>query len=330
MHDIFHRLAAMNGGYFPRHQLLDSGFTDEHIRQALRDSEIVRIRHGMYAPALAQAALNPEGQHRVLAHSVADRLGHAVAISHISAATEYGLETFGVDLSVVHVTRLDNSSGRREAGVIHHEGLVIAESDLREIDGRLYVEPVRSVLETCTLASIESGMVTTSSALRTGAVDEGQLRDMARRLERWRGVRHARIACQLADKRFESVGEVRSFHMCWRWALPKPELQFEIFDHNGRLIGRTDFAWPEFRHLGEFDGLVKYGRLNPYGNDPGRAIEDEKLREDLMRDQTNGMSRWVWSDLHPSQQRTTIDKIKRGMEQSKRLYLRNAVSIPLG
>lgn len=329
MHDIFFRLAEANDGYFARHEFLDSGYTDDHLRQALRDNAILRIRHGTYAPAAAFSALSPEGKHRVLAHSVADRLGHAVAISHVSSATEYELATYGVNLAIVHLTRLDSSSGRREAGVIHHKGLLVADRDLREINGRLYVEPVRAVAETCTLVSIESGMVTASSALRLNLATKDQLFEMAAQLDRWRGVRGARIAFQLSDKRFESVGEVRSFHMCWRWNIPRPELQFEVFDSAGRLIGRTDFAWPEFRHIGEFDGLVKYGRLNPYSTDPGRAIVDEKRREDAIRSEALGASRWTWSEVAPSQQRRTTDLIKRGMEQSRRLYLRNAVTIPL-
>ncbi len=45
---------------------------------------------------------------------------------------------------------------------------------------------------------------------------------------------------------------------------------------------------------------VKYGRLNPYATDPGQAIADEKIREDRVRDQQLGMSRWVWAGLAPT------------------------------
>lgn len=330
MNDDFTALAARNGGYIARHELLDFGLTDDHIRQALRDQALERIRHGTYAPSMSWAALTPMEKHRVLTHSVVDRLGHAVATSHVSAAAEHELESYDIDLSHIHLTRLDSSSGRREAGVVYHEGRVIAERDLLEIDGRLCVEPARAVAETCTTSSIESGMVTASSALRLGLADKEQLCELMSSLEHWRGSRHARIACQLSDKRFESVGEVRSFHMFWRWRVPMPELQYEVFTSHGRLIGRTDFAWLAFRHVGEFDGLMKYGRVNPFGRDPGRAITVEKVREDNVRAESFGMSRWIWSGLAPSQQGETVRMITRGMEQSRRLYLRNAVTIPLG
>ena len=47
----------------------------------------------------------------------------------------------------------------------------------------------------------------------------------------------------------------------WTQHLPEPQLQFKVYDEVGNLIGITDFAWPEFGLLGEFDGKIKYGRL---------------------------------------------------------------------
>ncbi|MCW2789937.1 MAG: hypothetical protein JWP56_2240, partial [Aeromicrobium sp.] len=76
-------------------------------------------------------------------------------------------------------------------------------------------------------------------------------------------------------------------------------------------------------------GLKKYGRLNPFADDPGRIIEKEKIREDLVRDELLGMSRWVWAGLDESTQEKTADKIKQSMERSRRLYARNATVIPL-
>lgn len=328
MNDIFTTLSAARG-YVSRHELIDCGFTDSHIGQALRAKVIVRIRHGTYVPAAIWNEMTAVGRHRILTHSVADRLGDAVAISHSSAAAEYGCDLFDADLSTVHVTRLDHGSGRSEAGVVHHSGLVLADDELEVIDGRLYVKAARAVAETCLISSIESGMVVASSALRTEVVNESQLRDLAERFDRWRGVRHARLACQLADGRLESVGEVRSFHMAWKWGLPAPTLQYEVRDRTGRLLGRTDFAWLEHRHVGEFDGLVKYGRLNPDSRDPGATITDEKIREDLIRGEYLGMSRWTWRDVDPIRQRKTVQRIKADLDQSKRLYFRNAVTIPL-
>ena len=67
----------------------------------------------------------------------------------------------------------------------------------------------------------------------------------------------------------------------------------------GNLVGITDFAWPEYRLLGEFDGKVKYGRLLKPGEEPGDAVFREKIREDLLREATRwALIRFVWANLY--------------------------------
>jgi hypothetical protein len=71
-----------------------------------------------------------------------------------------------------------------------------------------------------------------------------------------RGTRSARRAIGAADGRSESVGESRSRALMIDAGLPMPELQVEIRQPDGWLIGRSDFGWKEHRLLGEFDGRV--------------------------------------------------------------------------
>lgn len=321
--------AEVNGGYLMRHQLLDLGHSDASIRRARQAGVLVRLRHGTYVPAVSWHDLSPAARHRVLTFSVLDKLGPGVAATHQSAAAIHDYDLYDVELGTVHVTRLDGSSGRREAGVVHHHGQVVPERDLVEIDGRLVVEPMRTVFEACSLASTESGMVLASSALRTDSFSKEELVEAGQRFDHWLGTRRARLAIRLADGRLETVGEARSLHMMWRHRIPHPELQWVVIDSNGVQIARTDFAWLLYRHTGEFDGLIKYGRLNPFSRDPGELIVKEKVREDLVRDEELGMSRWVWAGLAPRTQAQTAQKILQGMERSKRLYLRNATVIPL-
>lgn len=60
----------------------------------------------------------------------------------------------------------------------------------------------------------------------------------------------------------------------------------------------TDWAWPEFGLLGEFDGRIKYGRLLKPGQDPGDVVFEEKRREDELREITGfSMIRLIWSDF---------------------------------
>jgi hypothetical protein len=112
-----------------------------------------------------------------------------------------------------------------------------------------------------------------------------------------RGVAAARRAVALLDGRSESAGESASRVVLHEVGLPPSDLQLEVLDDGGRMVGRCDFGWQEHRTVGEFDGRVKYGRLLK----PGQASEDvvyaEKRREDALRDQGWQVVRWSWPDL---------------------------------
>lgn len=319
-------IAALNGGYLMRHQLNDLGQSDAMIRQAMRAGRLLRVRHGTYVVAEVWRLLSATERHAVLTRSVLDKLGSGVAATHQSAAALHGLDHFDVDLDLIHVTRLDGRGGRHEAGVLFHEGR-IEDDELVEVDGRQVIEPLRATFEACSVSSVETGMVLATSAMRRNNVTRDELEEHVRRFEHWPGARRARLAIRLSDPRLESVGEVRSIHLMWEHRIPHPELQWEVFSHDGVLIARVDFAWIAARHTGEFDGMVKYGRFNPSTTEPGRVIEKEKVREDLVRGENHGMTRWVWDGLAPARRRATADRILQGIEQSRRLYCRNATTI---
>ena len=98
--------------------------------------------------------------------------------------------------------------------------------------------------------------------------------------------------------------------------LPEPELQFEVFDPTGHLVGRSDFCWRDSRTLGEFDGQVKYGRLLRPGQDVGAVVAEEKEREDRLRDEGFQVVRWTWPDL--SRPERLRGRIVRALERGAR------------
>lgn len=239
---------------------------------------------------------------------MAHRLGGRVALSHVSAAAMHGLALWDVDLSQVHVTRLDGAAGRAEAGVRYHQGGCLA-SDLVEVDGVPCVSRARAAVEVSLLCSVESAVVTLDSALRR----ECTLEELAARtalMHQWPGARRLNVALRLADGRAESVGESRTRYLCYLYNLPAPELQFEVYDDHGNLAGIADFAWPDHQLLGEFDGRVKYGRLLRPGEEAQDAVFREKRREDRLRELTQwSMVRLTWGDLHSGA--ATAERIRR-------------------
>jgi hypothetical protein len=292
------RVIAATRGVFLRREARDLGFDDASVTAAVRAGVWVRVRRGAYTFTDLWRQADPTARHLIRARAVLRSLGPSVALSHGSATVAHGIATFGLDLSRVHVTRLDKGAGRTEPDVVHHEGTCV-DGDVVEKDGMLLMRPDRAVLEAASLAPVEPGLVSVDSALHQRLVTQEALEARVRVMERWPFTRRLRLVVGLADARAESVGESRGRYLIWKYGLPAPELQFRVCDAFGELIGITDYAWPRHRLLGEFDGKAKYGRLLAPGQDPGDAVFAEKRREDRLREVTGwSMLRITWADLY--------------------------------
>ena len=319
MEHVIEALCATHGFAY-RHEFLAAGLRDAHIRLAVRAGLIERIRHGTYAPTALLAQMSPEQRHLLLARSVLMKLGGGVALSHHSAAIAHTGVSYGVDLNVVHVTRLDGRSGSTEGGVEHHVGVVVPDADLCVVDGMRTVIAPRAIIESCSRSSVESGMVSASFAIRHGACGIDDLRDRMASHERWPGMLTVRLAVQGAEPACESVGEVRSMHFFATHGIPRPVPQVVLADSEGEF-GRGDFGWLDFWHVGEFDGLIKYGRLNPYSSElSGEVLVMEKRREDRVRDLELGVSRWGHIDLAPDRRDDLARRILAGLDRSRRRH----------
>ena len=78
------------------------------------------------------------------------------------------------------------------------------------------------------------------------------------------------------------------------WGSPAPVLQHAFYDSDG-FIGRTDFFWPEYGVIGEFDGDAKYLDDDLLGDRTAReAVLAEKKREDRLRALGYTVVRWDW------------------------------------
>lgn len=285
-------------GYLLRRQALTLGVTDRALGAACKRGQLVRIRHGAYCRADEWAALTVE--ERLLRRSRAsyDLVDGTVALSHTSAAVEFGCTLWDVPLRDVHLTRLDDASGRFEAGVRHHLGAITAE-ETTQVEQRWVTTPLRTALDVATLTGAERGLVVVDWFLQQRSFTESDLVAAYAPRRMWPGTLSLELVTKLARTGSESPGETRVRFLCWQMGLPQPELQYLVFDKDGVLVARVDLAWPELGIYVEFDGRVKYGRLLKQGQDPGDVVFDEKQREDAVRRITKGtMVRFTWSDLH--------------------------------
>lgn len=287
-------------GYFLRREAIKFGCDDRVLHRGVRRGTLVRIRQGAYCHTELWQRCTPVDQHLARAMASYDLTSGNACLSHVSALAVHGAPLWNVDLDGSHLTRLDGASSRNEAAVTHHRGDGLRPEEVVEDQGRRVTAAARSTIDAMTLMSMESGVIVGDWMLHQKKATHQELWDVKTRLDQNPRTRALHVLVPFLDHRSESPGESRCRYLFWLMGLPCPELQWEIYDSTGRLIAKTDFAWPEHGVYGEFDGKVKYGRLLKPGQSAGDVIFAEKTREDAVRRETDGtMVRWTWSDIHP-------------------------------
>lgn len=303
------RYLAETRGFFTRAEARDLGYSDRLVTHLVRGRIWLRLRRGYFTLVDLWDLLTQEGRHLALAHAVLHSLGDAVALCGVSGLLEHGVESWGMPLDRVHVTRLDGGPGRAEGDVVHHEGIV-TDDDLVEIAGRRVLTAQRCAVEAGSRVTNEAALVAFDSLLHRRLCSYDALMGQFERMAHWPFTLKLHVTVRMADGRSESVGETRGRWLFRVAGLPAPIPQFEIRDGTGHLVATCDWGWPEHHLYGEFDGKVKYGRLLRPGQDAGDVVFAEKRREDLVREVTQGaMVRMVWADL--DRPRVTRDRIAR-------------------
>lgn len=287
-------------GVFLRRELLDLGYDDKAIRRAVRSGAWHRVRQGAYVFADAWHTLTPEEQYGVRGRAALRQARTEVALSHTSALQEAGDTFWDLDLTDVHLSRTDGRSGRREAGVRQHRGLLLP-GDLDQVNRLRLTSATRTALDISTVADTERALVVVNALLHDGRTTPEALQARYALMERWPHTLGTDLVLRLADGRIESVLESRTFFALWRGGVPKPEPQFEIQHPSGRPLAAVDFAWPERKAFLECDGKAKYLRLRRRDETIDEVILREKRRQDRICELTGWICiRVTWADLyHP-------------------------------
>ncbi|WP_432879655.1 type IV toxin-antitoxin system AbiEi family antitoxin domain-containing protein [Kribbella sp. CA-245084] len=283
----------VRGGWFSRADALAAGYADSQIRVRLRSGQWRRLTRDAYVePAAWPVDETPWERsrrlHLLMIRAALGRLSPDVVVSHQSAAVLHGLPTWGLDLSKVHVTRIEGRPRSDSLAAVHRTQ--IGMDEIVEVDGLRVVTPARAITETACVSSYEVGVVLGDAALHQGLATPAQLVAQADRHACRPGSPAARAAARFADGLSESVGESRLRVLMADEQLPAPTLQVEIRDDDGRLIGRVDFLLLG-KVIVEFDGAEKYGDA------PAAVVLAEKQREDRLRARGYRVLRTSWGDL---------------------------------
>lgn len=280
-----------------RRELVASGIDDHAIARLVRQGDLVRIRHGAYVAAGDWPATDRRRRHQLITRAVHRQSRTTLVTSHVSALAEYEAPEWALPLDEVDVTRTDGHSGRRQAGVRQHQGLLLPE-DVVHGDHMLLTGGTRTAIDVATVLPSEPALVAVNHLLHERLTT---LEDIWKRYEAMQHHPHTlgcNVVLRLADPALESVGESRTYYLMWRHGLPRPIPQYPITDAGGRELARLDFALP---HLGvwlEFDGKEKYVKHLRQGETIADAVLREKQREDMIRELTGWICvRITWSDL---------------------------------
>ena len=293
-----------------RYELIARGWTDRGIAAQVKSGSWARVRRGAYVDGSVWRSLDEAGRHELRVRAVQKQGKTELVASHCSGLLFFDVPTWNLELTEVDVTRLDGKAGRREAGVRQHRGLILP-GDVVCRHGVQAMHPTRLCLEVTTVAGIEESLVVANDLLHRKLTTAERLQERyARGMTFWEGTRATDVVLRLADARIESVGETRTFYLCWTQHLPMPIPNYEIRDRSGRVVARVDFAWPELGLFLEFDGRSKYLKHRREGESITDAVLREKRREEMICELTGWRClRLVWSDLERPAH--TADRIRR-------------------
>jgi hypothetical protein len=281
-----------------RKEFIADGIHDRAIAALVASGSLHRVRHGAYVDGAAWRACDEVGQHALVVRAVLRQAHAEVVVSHISALCEWDVPMWDTSLETVDVTREDQKSGRTAAGVRQHLG-ALREKDVVRLNGIRVTAPTRSSLDSLSLLDVEHGVTTLSDLLHRGLTTEPELDECATYMKQWPNTLNHGLVLRLANGRCESVGESRTWHLCWRQHLPMPQAQYSIEDRWGREFARVDFAWPELKVFLEFDGKFKYEKYLKPGESAIDAVLREKKREELICELTGWRCiRITWADLY--------------------------------
>ncbi len=273
-------------------ELVAAGLEPRSVRTG-RVGEFTRLRHGGYRSGADP--VDPMEAHRALISTTAPLLGDGAALSHVSAGVLWQLPVPFAELGRVHATQGRDAGGRRTPN-LHLHVRELPESQLLLLGEDRVTSLGRTAVDLARLVQPHQSLAVLDQALRMG-VEGDELAWLVNRDKRRHGVQKARWALGRADARAESPAESISRYWMLMAGLPEPELQYEVRDANGVLLGRADFAWPELGIIGEFDGRIKYDELVGTGETAADVVMREKHRELQFRAHGWWVIRWTWQEL---------------------------------
>ncbi len=262
-----------------------------HLDRAVRTGALARVSRGAYAPAASWAGLAPWDRYLTRVHAAATMYPEAIFLRESGAALR-GLTVLG-EPPYVHAVMRGAERTRRVGDVVFHAAERMPRHE--RIGGLLVATGAEIAADAARLRHPAVGLAVANSALRAEPeLTVRQIRDLSESHPSSRGRRRARWVLDRATATPESPLESVSLAVMEWLGFPGPELQVWVRESDG-TGDRVDFAWPQWRMVGEADGDVKYSGAM---GDAREALRARGIRDArLMRRGWATIRHWGWSDL---------------------------------
>jgi len=274
------------------------------LQRAIASGEWTRIVPGTFAPTSEWKNLTPIERHQLFVAETMRRLRRPAVASHHSAASKWGIDVLGRWPEHVDITT-DVSSGGRSSGLIRRHTLGLDDVERMPWGEHEVTTPAQTALDLARSLPFVAAVSAVDQAIWTerpgGALTS--IEEIRRRLEETRprrGDAQVRRVLDFANPHAANVRESQSRVVVVQLGFPMPIVQYRRVLRSGRLAF-SDLFFAHEEHWCEIDGRGKY--LSPefgIGRSPDEIVIDEKNRENEIRREVRGFSRWEAVDAdHP-------------------------------
>ncbi len=267
------------------------------LRRAYERRELVRLRRGAYCTRERWESWSDRDQHLARVAAASRQAVEGFVVAGVSAAAVWGMPVFGPFPHDVTVLDRHHGGGRSEPGV--RRVTVGAESARIVKIGELTVTDLaRTALDVARKTPFRDAVASVDWALwrkNPQAVTHDELRAELRRLAPRIGGRHLETVVGFATDLSDSFGESGGRAGIHEAGFAPPVLQFELRDAEGLMV--ADYAWPEARILGEFDGESKFSDPRFNGGYPMTKLREQRRREARLRLLGWTIVRIEWADV---------------------------------
>jgi hypothetical protein len=314
-----------------------AALSHQQAARRVRSGELERVRRGVVRRApLPIELVDRFDRHAELRLRYLDRV-LAVAETRRSEVVFAGRAALAIwDFAVVDpwpsdVELLDppGSPRRSKRGVTVHRAR-FDDSDIVPWGDHFVTSPARTLADLARGGDFTGSIVALDHALSARAtpaqsVTKDEVRSALERTGSARGLTRALAAVEFGDGRSGSGGESLSRVDIFRLGLELPELQVRHPHPDG--FYDADFEWPAWRHrpatIGEFDGVMKYLKQELRGGaDASEVVVAEKRREDFLRAQGRGFTRWGWREARQPIQLLGPQLMRAGIRVVRRPLIR--------